>query len=202
MTRSREIGLPSDLSATAENKRRLRDWLMSVQPDGGTDPRDALQLALRVHASAVFLLSDGEFNLPAPQTKKKPKGSLRKGDRTVGETVERHARQRTPVHTVAFESPGASHAMQELAEQTGGEFRFISAPGATDDRARRKAQSLALQKEAQAMVLLKEARVTEAAHRWMKTLNTCRQIVDSYPGTVAARQAEEIRQRLGPPELP
>lgn len=54
--------VPQMVPATPDNKARLRRWLASVKAGGGTDPRQALRLALELKPSAVFLLSDGEFN--------------------------------------------------------------------------------------------------------------------------------------------
>jgi hypothetical protein len=53
---------PRTIPATLQNKQLLRAWLAHVSTIAGTDPRDALHVGLKMQPSAVFLLSDGEFN--------------------------------------------------------------------------------------------------------------------------------------------
>ncbi|HEV3022070.1 MAG TPA: hypothetical protein VGX76_06370, partial [Pirellulales bacterium] len=53
---------PKPLPATPENKARLDDWLAGIRTGEWTDPRAALKLGLTMRPSALFLLSDGEFN--------------------------------------------------------------------------------------------------------------------------------------------
>src|SRR6185312_3379320 len=48
-------------SADQESKNQLIHWLRAIEPDGGTDPRAALALALALRPDAIFLLSDGEY---------------------------------------------------------------------------------------------------------------------------------------------
>src|SRR4051812_41265906 len=51
--------LPRAADLTAKNQ--LNPWLNLIEPDGETDPRGAMGLALAQRPDAIFLLSDGEF---------------------------------------------------------------------------------------------------------------------------------------------
>ena len=53
---------PQPIPATVENKARLSAWVAKAFHGGGTDPREALHVALQMNPSAIFMLSDGEFN--------------------------------------------------------------------------------------------------------------------------------------------
>ncbi len=112
--------LPTSVAATMENKERLADWLLTAFQGGGTDPREALLLAMRMNPSAIFMLSDGEFNGHKNQ----------KQDKLLGGNVDAFsivaaASTKTPIHSIAFEDRSSRDNMKRLAEMTKGEFRFI-----------------------------------------------------------------------------
>lgn len=113
--------VPQLIRATPENKRRLRKWLEDVRADSGTDPRAALRMALRMSPSAVFLLSDGEFN----GQKRKINRDLLHGNPSVEEVVAAHDGHRIPVHTFALEDRKNRVEMKALADQTLGEYRYV-----------------------------------------------------------------------------
>lgn len=48
-------------SADGPAKDNFLAWLQHVQPEGETDPRAAMSMALNLRPDAIFLLSDGEF---------------------------------------------------------------------------------------------------------------------------------------------
>jgi Mg-chelatase subunit ChlD len=112
-------GEASLTAATEANKQQARAWLATVRPDGWSDPRDALQLALELKPSAIFLLSDGEFKTGPP---------LRK----LGSTAQRLARRRntsaTPIHTIAYEDPINKRTLRGIAQGSGGTYRYIPPP--------------------------------------------------------------------------
>lgn len=112
---------PEMLPATAENKDRLREWIARIQPGGGTDPREALRLGLELSPSALFLLSDGDF-----KPEQNP-GNLLTSKLTIPEVVDRSNHVRAPIHTIAYEDTANRVAMQALAAQTGGQYRFVAA---------------------------------------------------------------------------
>jgi uncharacterized protein with von Willebrand factor type A (vWA) domain len=50
-----------DQKAEATAKKRLSSWVDNLLSGGGTDPRDAVRIALNASPDIVYLLSDGEF---------------------------------------------------------------------------------------------------------------------------------------------
>ncbi len=113
---------PSPIPATLENKRRLRDWLAQVQTISGTDPRKALEISLALKPSAIFFLSDGEFN--------KPNRSKFFGDETAEaeDVIKAGEPMAIPIHTVALEDPICEARMNNIAALTNGQHRFVAAP--------------------------------------------------------------------------
>jgi len=105
------------LPATRENKDRLRAWLAGVPLGPSTDPRDALRLGLTVRPSAVFLLSDGEFN--------ENNTGLITDKLAVQEVVEQFNDGRAPIHTIAFEDPVNRGTLAGLSAQSGGQHLFV-----------------------------------------------------------------------------
>ena len=110
--------IPELVRATEQNKRRLRSWLSSIRTGSGTDPRMSIFRALQMQPSAIFLLSDGEFN-----------GHHRMRGLGVNVTVEdivQSDENDIPIHTIAYEDPISSARMERIATLSGGTFRFIS----------------------------------------------------------------------------
>jgi Mg-chelatase subunit ChlD len=93
--------LPADWTA----KYQLTHWLRQIQPDGGTDPRSALAVALALRPDAVFLLSDGEFP-----------------ERTA-EAIARKNPRKVPIHCVDLSSEAAGDQLQRIARDSGGQYR-------------------------------------------------------------------------------
>ena len=50
------------MKANSTNKRIVSEWLDATQPNGGTDPSEAILLAIELHAQRIVVLSDGEFD--------------------------------------------------------------------------------------------------------------------------------------------
>lgn len=116
----RSESLPEPVAATMENKKRLTYWLQSAFQGGGTDPREALRLAMRMNPSAIFMLSDGEFNGHKNQKQDKLFG----GNADAFSIVATSSTD-TPIHSIAFEDRSSRGNMQRLADMTNGEFRFV-----------------------------------------------------------------------------
>jgi len=116
-----ETGRPQMLEATPQNKRRLQEWLRTMGPGGGTNPRSAIQFALRMKPSAVFMLSDGAFDGFTNNSS----GGVLGADSQVGQLVGRDNRDAAPIHSFAYEDPQAKANMQALASLTGGQFRYL-----------------------------------------------------------------------------
>ncbi len=108
------FGQADMLTATEENKQRLEEWFYGVSPVGFSDPRGALNLSLEVDADAVFLLSDGEFKTPGTKI----------NSRTLRWLGHKN-KERTPIHTIAFEDKENARTLQAVARDSGGTYRFV-----------------------------------------------------------------------------
>lgn len=94
-------------SANAGGVDKLAKWLRNVSPFGRTDPSSAIAHALRLEPDAIFLLSDGEFDLDL-----------------VMYQINKYRQSKVPIHTVALGSDEGAPMLIEIAKQTGGEYRW------------------------------------------------------------------------------
>lgn len=101
------IPMPGDLprSADLDSKNQLVRWLRLIEPDGETDPRAAMKLALAFRPDAVFLLSDGEF----------PDGTV--------EAIVQSNKHKIPVHCVDLSGGTGGDHLQRIARASGGQYR-------------------------------------------------------------------------------
>ncbi len=113
--------LPKPIVATEENKARLADWLLTAFEGGGTDPREALRIAMTMNPSAIFMLSDGQFN-----GRKNQKMEKLLGGNADAFSIVAAASAQTPIHAIAFEDKSSRENMKRLAEMTRGEYRFVA----------------------------------------------------------------------------
>lgn len=104
---------PKLIKATKQNKRKLRNWLEKIDPAGSTDPRDAIDLAIRLKPNAIFMLSDGAFN------------TLSNNEYSAISIVKNQRGRKIPVNTIAFQDRSASQNLAELATASNGTFRFV-----------------------------------------------------------------------------
>jgi von Willebrand factor type A domain len=111
----RPIPMPGDLPRPADqaNKSQMNQWLRLIEPDGATDPRAALGLALAMRPDAIFLLSDGEF----------PDGTV--------EAVARKNPHKVPVHCIDLSGGLAGDQLSRIARDSGG--RYASRPPRADE---------------------------------------------------------------------
>ncbi len=100
------IAMPGDLPRSADqtSKNQLLAWLRLIEPDGETDPRAALGLALAMRPDAIFLLSDGEFP-----------------DGTVESLVRRNPRK-IPIHCIDLSSDDVGDQLKRIARESGGQY--------------------------------------------------------------------------------
>jgi hypothetical protein len=100
------LPMPGDLPRPADltSKGQLLAWLRLIEPDGGTDPRSAMALALALRPDAVFLLSDGEF----------PDGAA--------EAIRARNPRKVPVHCVDLGSGGSGEQLKRIAAESGGKY--------------------------------------------------------------------------------
>jgi hypothetical protein len=195
------------LRATPENKDRLRDWLMKIVPNGGTHPNESLDLAVSLAPSAIFMLSDGEFEADRP----KPAATLfKKAGGNRNEIIDRSNERLIPIHSIAYEDSSAAKNMLQLSKETGGSYRFVPAAGsegqaqfipavappapmrpAAADEMNEVADS-----PAPALALLDIAQEHEARHRYRQALEAYRRVVAQFPGTTVAAEAKKAARRL------
>ncbi|HWB08998.1 MAG TPA: hypothetical protein VG826_07230 [Pirellulales bacterium] len=189
---------PKHLPATPENKRRLSDWLATIRTGEWTDPRAALKLGLTMRPSALFLLSDGEFN----GQQQGLNGGLLNGNPSVSEVIERHNRVGTPIHTVAYEDKSSCRQMEQIARSTGGEYQFV-APHASVARPdpHRKGLDQEDLSNNRARYLLSRADVLESHGRWKQALAIYRRIERDFPQTTQAEAAAAKVRGLSSREL-
>ena len=100
------IAMPGDLpkSAGLTSKSQFLAWLRLIEPDGETDPRGAMALAMSQRPDAIFLLSDGEF----PQ-------------RTV-EAIGKMNRKTIPIHCVDLSGGAAGDQLKRIAHESQGQY--------------------------------------------------------------------------------
>ena len=111
------IPMPGDLPRSADllSKDQMTAWLRLIEPDGETDPRGAIGLALSMRPDAVFLLSDGEF----------PDGTA--------EAVARRNPKKVPIHCVDLGGePGAGDQLKKIARESGGQYVWAPLSGQLD----------------------------------------------------------------------
>ena len=102
------VPMPGDLPRSADlaSKSQMVQWLRLIEPDGETDPRGAMSLALALRPDAVFLLSDGEF----------PDGTI--------EAIARKNGRKIPIHCVDLSSGTGGDQLQRIARDSGGQYRW------------------------------------------------------------------------------
>ncbi len=101
------------MRASAANKRNATRWIRSVQPEGGTDPTDAISAALRLSPDAIFLMTDGQFD-----DERAVESALAQGNR----------RGKVSVSTIAFYEPKGEQLLRRIASGNRGEYRFVKDP--------------------------------------------------------------------------
>jgi hypothetical protein len=102
------IAMPGDLPRSADQnaKDQLTHWLRLIEPNGETDPKAALGIALSLRPDAVFLLSDGEF----------PDGTV--------EAIAKKNGRKIPIHCVDLSSGVSGDDLRRIARDSGGQYRW------------------------------------------------------------------------------
>ena len=94
------------IQANSRNQDRVFSWIAKSQVQGGTEPQNAMAMALRLQPDVVFFLSDGDIPF-----------------QTQG--IVRSQNRRSAVHTITFGSDVGAKIMRQIASNNGGEYRFI-----------------------------------------------------------------------------
>jgi hypothetical protein len=90
--------------ADALSKDDLIRWLRNIDSDGGTDPREAMAIALGFRPDAIFLLSDGAFP-----------------EQTV-EAIAKLNKVKTPIHCVDLSGGAGGDDLARIAKESGGVY--------------------------------------------------------------------------------
>ncbi len=88
--------------ADALSKDDLLRWLRNIDSDGGTDPREAMAIAIGFRPDAIFLLSDGAFP-----------------DQTA-EAISKINKVKTPIHCVDLSGGAGGDDLARIAKESGG----------------------------------------------------------------------------------
>lgn len=96
------------LPATTTNIRQTSRWIDRIDCHGDTYPASALLLALELDPDAIFFLTDGQFSPSAAAVVISPDGS-----------------RRVPIHTIGLASRDSAALLQQIADETGGTYRYV-----------------------------------------------------------------------------
>jgi hypothetical protein len=97
------------VSATAADKQHAEKWIKAQKAESTTNPNRALRHALELKPDVIFLLTDGEMDDPTE--------------------VQRVIRESNPakvvIHAIALENQEGARTLESIANDNGGEFRFV-----------------------------------------------------------------------------
>ena len=114
------FGAPTDqklIPATKENKKKISQWLQAAQPFGGTEPGEAVRLALGKKPDAIYFLSDGEL-------RDNTMFNLRFWNKAI-KGADGLARK-IPIHTILLGSNSGRLTMKTIAEENNGIFTSVN----------------------------------------------------------------------------
>lgn len=103
------------MRARKSDVTRLRRWLGEQQPTGGTYPLPAFAavFALDVPPDVIYFMTDGQIPTDTP-----------------AEVARLNARgKRVVIHTIAFGDESGREALQKIAQDSGGSYRFVNPSG-------------------------------------------------------------------------
>ncbi|MCC7420097.1 MAG: VWA domain-containing protein [Planctomycetaceae bacterium] len=94
-------------AASDANKQRYLTWLAETTADRDTDPRRALQMALRMRPEVIYFLTDGDF------------------EGKISRDLVKLSQRQTEIHTFAFGKDASTETMRTIAKQNRGKFHVI-----------------------------------------------------------------------------
>ncbi len=109
-------GSPRLVSASRESKEALRRWALSLQMQPGAWPREALQVAFKLRPDCIFLLTDGAMSenvIPLVRQE------------NIVTTLFDGPKPRSIIHTIGFHNPEGEARLREIANLSGGAYRFV-----------------------------------------------------------------------------
>jgi hypothetical protein len=102
------------VQATPEKIAETTRWVSDAEASGGTNPLPALEMALSLRPDAIYFLSDGQFDpRTAIELRRENRNNSRQGTKMI------------PIHTIAFYDRFAAGLMRVIAQNSGGEFKFV-----------------------------------------------------------------------------
>lgn len=93
--------------ATPEAQQHYLRWMAKVPAVGETDPREALQMALRLNPQVIYFLTDGAFEY------------------RVDQELQQFRQRSTQIHTFVLGSREGEAVMKAVAANNRGEFKFV-----------------------------------------------------------------------------
>jgi uncharacterized protein with von Willebrand factor type A (vWA) domain len=99
------------VKATGSSKNKYLGWVEGINSRGGTEPEQAMLMALSLKPDAIWLLSDGQFS-----------------HRACNVIRAANPNARIQIHTIAFHSARGQSVLQRIAEENGGHYRFVPPP--------------------------------------------------------------------------
>ena len=91
-------------SVDGQSRDNFFAWLQHIQPEGETDPRAAMSMALNLRPDAVFLLSDGEF----------PDGTV--------EAIAGMNKRKIPINCVDMAGGQGGNSLKQIAQGAKGTY--------------------------------------------------------------------------------
>jgi len=95
--------------ANGVQKRRLYEFLDSIQAEGSTDPIPAMERAFAVRPDLIYFLTDGDFEALLLE-------KLRGWNRS----------QAVKIYTIAYVSQAGRVLLEQIAREHDGDFKFVS----------------------------------------------------------------------------
>ena len=102
------------VKATKRSKEEAGKWIDSIIPMGNTDPTLALQQALAMKPQAIYLMTDGAFDVPPA---------------VIGVIDQYNADRSVSINTVAFYDRSSEFVLQKIAKENNGDYRFVGPAG-------------------------------------------------------------------------
>lgn len=106
---SEAVPMPASrlMEATPSAKTHFLEWAAQVKAEGGTEPEQAMILALSLRPEEIYFLTDGIFKRKA-----------------VPQILNANA-TRIPIHTICFGDDRGETMMKEISEFTGATYKFV-----------------------------------------------------------------------------
>ncbi len=169
--------------ATRRNVSLFLDWVGShVQPGGGTVPLESLLTALELQPEVIFFLTDGDI------------------DPATAAMVHLRNTHDTVIHTLCFSNDYGEQVMRQIADENRGRYRFVDDQTAIAQQQERERLERTAQQEQAARAKLQNARRHLELGRTATGISLLRKLIDEFPDTAPAREAEPLLQTLNAAE--